>query len=113
MPSFVYHFRTNPPKLEEMLNLRLQGWSYTALAEKYDCPKLTIRFLARRNGLGGNNIVVQVTRQDYLRMNTTPLEEVTVVQTAPEERISQGKTYAEYLKDEHNRKWRRLTQKHA
>lgn len=103
MAHFVYHFRTDKPKLDEMLTLRGQGWSYTALAEKYACPKLTIRFLARKYGLGQQTISVQFTRTDYLRTTTRP-SEVTIGNTGPEGRISQGKTYAEYVKEDQERR---------
>lgn len=99
MAHFVYHFRTNDSKLYEMLALRSQGWSYTALAEKFECPKLTIRFLTRKYGL--NTITVQFTRTDYLRTAILPPKEVTVSEMG--ERINEGKTYAQYIKEEQER----------
>ena len=99
MAAFVYHFRTNRNKLDEMLFLRATGWSYTALAERYECPKLTIRFLARKNNLNGN-IAVQFTHQQFLRATTTQPK----VEVPLEEKISEGKTYVEYLKEEKERK---------
>lgn len=98
MRNFVFHFKTDKEKLEEMLALRGQGWSYTALAEKYECPKLTIRFLARKYGLNGETVAVVFTRQDYLNsVQTTPAQTTSTITT--EERVSPGKTYAEYLRD--------------
>lgn len=85
-----------------MLALRSQGWSYTALAERFECPKLTIRFLTRKHGLGEQIITVQFTRTDYLRTTTRPQEEVTM--GGSEERVCVGKTYAEYLKEDQERK---------
>ncbi len=105
MPSFVYHFRTDRNKLDEMLFLRGAGWSYTALAERYGCPKLTIRFLARKNGLG-QTVQIQFGHQDYLRATTPLVKESTI---KAEERVSEGKSYAEYLKEEKERRWKRLT----
>ncbi len=102
MAHFVYHFRTNDSKLYEMLALRSQGWSYTALAERFDCPKLTIRFLARKYGMGQNTISVQYTRTDYLSATTRDMQETT--QTTTEERVNEGKTYAEYLAEEQARR---------
>ena len=102
MATFVYHFRTNDSKLYEMLALRSQGWSYTALAEKFECPKLTIRFLTRKYGLSRQTVTVQFTRTDYLRTTTSPQKEVPTAES--EERICKGKTYAEYLKEEQSRR---------
>lgn len=94
-----------------MLALRGQGWSYTALAEKYECPKLTIRFLARKYGLDGNTVIVQFTRQDYLKTITIALPPATIIQTtSSEEKVSEGKTYAQYVKDEKERRWKHLIQ---
>lgn len=104
MATFVWHFRTDRNKLDEMLFLRGSGWSYTALAERYQCPKLTIRFLARKNGLDEKAVTVYFKRQDYLRTTTFTLA------TPTEEKISQGKTYKEYLQEEAARK---LTKQNA
>lgn len=113
MAHFKYHFRTDQNKLDEMLFLRGAGWSYTALAERFECPKLTIRFLARKYGLTGDYITIQYSRQDYLRTTTTPPQESTIGGTQPEEKISEGKTYAEYLKDEAERKRKRLLEQYG
>jgi hypothetical protein len=106
MATFIYHFRTDLSKLYEMLALREMGWSYTALAERYNCPKLTIRYLSRKYGLGHEIVTVTVDRQRYLRATTQPSPDVTIGQT--EEKICEGKTYAQYLKEEAERKYRRL-----
>lgn len=108
MATFIYHFRTDLSKLYEMLALREMGWSYTALAERYNCPKLTIRYLSRKYGLGHEVIKVTVNRTTYLRATTSPPIEVSISETGPDGKISQGKTYAEYLKEEAERKYRRL-----
>lgn len=90
-------------QLEEMLALRSLGWSYTALADKYNVPKLTIRYLCRRFGLAGT-VTVTTPRQDA---RTTT--ESSSTSYSEEEHINPGKSYAEYLQDERERKWRRLT----
>lgn len=85
-----------------MLELRRQGWSYSALSEKYSCPRLTIRYLAKKNGLGRESVVTVITRQQaYPR---------TQVLLMDQERVNPGKTYAEYLEMERQRRWKRLTQ---
>jgi len=94
--------------MDEMLFLRGSGWSYTALAEAYDCPKLTIRFLARKYGLTGDTIVTQFSRQDYLRTTTNAIQEGTMSHTEPDGKINEGKTYQEYVQEEKERKRKRL-----
>lgn len=109
----VYFFRLEKlsqplnkyPLLEEMLALRALGWSYTTLSDKYSVPKTTIRYLCRRFGLSGN------TKTTYIRTSRTTTAMPPELYT-DEERINPGKSYAEYLRDERERKWRRLTQSH-
>lgn len=108
-----YFFKLNklsPPlheysQLEEMLALRKLGWSYTTLADKYKVPKTTIRYLCRKFGL--HEGTVQVT---IIRTTTTPVSKI--MHNEQEEVINPGKTYAQYLQDQKDRKWQRLTQKH-
>lgn len=102
MAHFVYHFRTNDSKLFEMLALRERGWSYAALAQRYECPKLTIRWLVRKYGLGENVIFAQFTIKDYLSITASPQKENQQLFT--EEPIRKLKTYAEYLKEDQERK---------
>lgn len=80
-----------------MLALRSQGWSYTALAERFECPKLTIRFLARKHGLGRETVTVQFTRTDHLRITTSPVQAPELSDN--EEKVCEGKTYAEYVQE--------------
>lgn len=106
----VYFFRmrrlsppfNHYPKLEEMLALRSIGWSYGALAERFGVEKLTIRYICRKFGLA-DSIKPTIFR-------ATPKPQITFYD---EERINPGKSYAEYLQDERDRKWRRLTQSHV
>jgi len=91
-------------QLEEMLALRSLGWSYMALADKFNVPKTTIRYLCRRFGLA-NNVRVTVLRQDVSTTTSHHIETYT-----EEDRINPGKTYAEYLQEEKDRKWRKLLQ---
>lgn len=105
----VYFFslkRISPPlnvygELEKMLALRKLNWSYTKLSEEFKVPKTTIRYLVRRFGLAGKY-------NPPIRSRTTR-RLIVPLYTELEERINPGKTYAEYLKDDQDRKWRRLT----
>lgn len=94
-------------QLEEMLALRSLGWSYTTLSDKFKVPKTTIRYLCRRFGLAGN-VKVTVFREDT--RTTTKQPKTTYDERY--DRINPGKSYAEYMQDERDRKWRRLTQSH-
>ncbi len=112
--QLIYYFKSQPEKINELVQFRLQGWSYSALAEKYGCPKLTIRSIVRRRGLGGNTVSVQFTRTDYFSTKIGPEKEVTTTSVLPqEEKISVGKTYAEYVKEDQERQRRRLTEREA
>lgn len=90
-------------QLEEMLALRALGHSYTVLSDKYGVPKTTIRYLCRKFGL--NHEVPTVV----IRQRTTTVPETTTYT----EKINEGKTYAEYLQAERERKWLRLTKSHS
>jgi Zn-dependent peptidase ImmA (M78 family) len=87
-------------KLEEMLALRALGYSYTVLADRYNVPKTTIRYLVRRFGLTENKVQATVTRSH----TTTQSPKYQYV----EETINPGKTYAEYIKEEQERRRRKL-----
>lgn len=108
---FKLHSLTEPlndySQLEEMLALRKLGWSYTVLADRFNVPKTTIRYLCRKFGLA-ENIQVTVTRPDGRTTTKTPR----ILHNEMDEVINPGKSYAEYLQDERDRKWRRLTQGH-
>lgn len=84
-----------------MLALRKLGYSYNVLADRYNVPKSTIRYLCRKFGLHEGTVQAVIVRQ------RTTTEVPTVTYT--EETINPGKTYAEYLKEERERKWKRLT----
>lgn len=104
----VYYFnlrKISPPlsqysELETMLAMRKLGASYTILAEHFSVRKDTIVYLCRKFGLGGayNPPIARTTRKAKEPLYT-------------EETINPGKTYAEYLKEEKERKWKRLTQR--
>lgn len=87
-------------ELERMLALRKMGFSYTVLADTFHVPKETIRYLCRRFGLGERNVTTTVKR-----LAPTPRPKPTYT----EEKINPGKTYAEYLAEDRERKRRHLT----
>ena len=86
-----------------MLALRKLGYSYTVLADKYSVPKTTIRYLCRKFGLHEGVIQTKIVRQRTTTEQDQP--------SYTEEKINPGKTYAQYLKEEKERRWRYLTQK--
>jgi len=87
--------------LETMLAKRKLGASYMSLADEFGVTKDTIVYLCRKFGLGGkmNPPLARTTRVKPPRLYN-------------ELRINLGKTYAEYLQDEQDRKWKNLTQKY-
>lgn len=90
-------------QLELMLALRALGYSYTELAEKFKCPRNTIEYLCQKFGLGGaKKPPIARSRTTSMKIHTPYYEN--------EERINPGRTYAEYLQIEKERKWKRLTQ---
>lgn len=103
----VYFFRvqqlTSPfndySELEKMLALRAMGFSYTVLAETFNVPKLTIRYLCRRFGLDEKNVTTIVVRQ--AATTRRPKYDYS------EEKINPGKTYAEYVREERERRNRK------
>ena len=113
----IYFFRLEkltPPlrdysQLELMLSLRKLGYSYTALADRFNVPKTTIRYLCRKFGLHERTVHTIVSRQDI----RTTRPEPKILHNEKDEPINTGKTYAEYLKDERDRKWKRLTKNHS
>lgn len=94
-------------QLEEMLALRKLGWSYTLLADKFSVPKTTIRYLCRRFGLAENAVATTTIRRDSGATRPKP----PALYNEKDERINKGKSYAEYLKEEQDRKWRDLMQR--
>jgi len=77
--------------------MRKLGASYMVLAEHFNVEKTTIRYLCRKFGLGGsiNPPVHRTTREKKKSFYT-------------EEAINPGKTYAQYLQEEKDRKRKRL-----
>lgn len=92
-------------QLEEMLALRKLGWSYTALGDRFSVPKTTIRYLCRRFGLAGNVTVITFRQHSNATSNTSKM-----LNNEREEMINPGKSYAQYLQEQKDRKWRHLIQ---
>lgn len=79
--------------LNEMLFLRLRGWSLKELAWRYGCEHTSIRKQCIRYGLPMNIVLLP-----------RPIITFRLVRTDWNgERINVGKTYQEYLKDEERR----------
>lgn len=93
-------------ELERMLALRKLNWSYNELSEEFHVPKTTIRYLIRRFGLAGR--FNPPTKPCHSTTRSTPK----ISYTKPIENDYSTKTYADYIRDEQERKWRRLTQSH-
>lgn len=90
-------------ELERMLAMRKLGYSYQALADKFKVEKTTIRYLCRKFGLSEKTVQPLYYRE---RIYTISVKK----QTAYDEKegpINQGKTYAEYLKEDEDRRHRR------
>lgn len=86
-------------ELETMLAMRKLGASYMILAEHFNVKKDTIVYLCRKFGLGGSiNPPIPRTTRERKRASYT------------EDTINPGKTYAQYLQDEKDRKWKKLTE---
>lgn len=105
----IYFFaleRITPPlnqysELERMLALRRLNWSYTELSDEFKVKKMTIRYLVRRFGLNGKYKPPirkghATSKYDYLLYS--------------EEKLNPGKTYAQYLQADKERKCRELNQ---
>lgn len=90
-------------QLEEMLALRKLGWSYTDLSKKFATPQNTIAYICQKFNLGGS------INPPIRKMRTTS-KDPKVFHNERNEAINRGKTYAQYLQDEQERKWQRLTQ---
>lgn len=110
----IYYFkikRVTPPlniysELEKMLALRKLDWSYGELSEEFNVPKTTIRYLVRKFGLAGRKNPPTLARH---RTTRTSLETTYSKST---DLNYESKTYADYLQDEKDRRWKRLTQEH-
>lgn len=102
--------KVSPPlreyaELEKMLAMRKLGYSYQALADKFGVEKTTIRYLCRKFGLSEKEVETQ-----YQRHKTYAIAaKKQLVYDDREGPINPGKTYAQYLQEERDRRWKRLT----
>lgn len=111
----IYFFdlkRVSPPlniyaELERMLALRKLNWSYNELSKEFHVPKTTIRYLVRRFGIAGR---FNPPTLPHHRSTTRSTPKISY--TKPTENDYSTKTYADYIRDEKERKWRKLTQGH-
>ena len=107
----VYLFRIkklNAPlniysELETMLALRSLNWSYNDLADKFHVSRDTIIYLCRKFGLGG-------AKQPPIKHQRTTRAILKPIYDEPNDYST--KTYADYIRDEKERRWKKLTQSH-
>lgn len=86
--------------LQEMLLLRLQGWSLDELAFRYGCEKTSVRKACLRNGLPAE-IPLQPRPIIVFRL-------IKIDWTG--ERVNQGKNYQELLQEQRERQQRKRLQ---
>lgn len=93
-----------PEILNEMLALRKEGWSYAAIGIKYDRDHSTIVYWCQKSGITpiGLRKIKRVYRPRAYKNVVLP-ESLMV-----EERINEGKSYAEYLEEDRKRKYGKL-----
>lgn len=83
-------------KLQEMLSLRSQGWSYLALAHKFKTyDHAAIRYHCMRHNLP-KKVIIQVSYQSYVPKISNILQE-SLPYLLSEEEINPGKSYKQYL----------------
>lgn len=93
--------------LNEMLDLREQGWSYIKLSYRYNCDYTTIIYWCQK--LGVVPLVttkIKATFKDNSN-NNYDMDDLKY----PEEKVREGKSYVEYLKEEsqrNNKKWNKV-----
>lgn len=105
----IYFFnleRLTPPlniysELERMLALRKLGASILELSQEFAVPKSTIRYLIRRFGLAGK---YKPPIRGKAR-KSTPSKYETLLYV--KETINPGKTYAQYLQEDRERRLRK------
>lgn len=92
----VLYIRTfkDPQLLEEMLALRREGWSITALAQKYNCNFTSVWHQCKKHDIRPLRITIRLTQ--------TPQNPV--YEDFNGETLNKGKSYKEYLKEEEERR---------
>lgn len=100
--------------LREMLQLRGEGWSYSALGRKYNKDHTTILYHCLRLGVAKNQppSLASIQEMERLKINEQgeieeeeEEEEVVIPRVAPkyaylvDEEVNRGKMYHEYLKE--------------
>lgn len=83
----------NPIVREEMVFLRLHGWSLEDLAYKYDCQKVSVRRACIREKIP---VIVDLRERPILIFRAVKTD-------WNGERLNPGKSYKEYLKEEKQR----------
>ena len=93
-----------------MLDLVKQGYSYRSIALKFECDRSSILYQARKHKIERLvKIVNPKSPKSYPQDGRTfKLKDYYVENN---EKINKGKTYAEYVKDEQDRKWKEFINK--
>lgn len=81
---------------ESIRSLLEEGKSFREIAELLKKDRTTIMFTARKHGL---------EPEGYVRKKTGPPR---VVKSVEEEAVSQGRSYADYLSEQKNRRYNKL-----
>lgn len=97
--------------VDEMIKLRLEGWSYPALAKKFNCDHASVCYWCYKRGLKRVQFRKPKETKKYspiciLRGMETKLPNIEMNITR--ERLNEGKSYQEYLKSEKDKKFREL-----
>ena len=109
--TYVKLFR-DEKVLQEMLELVKQGHSYAFLSRKFECDRSSILYQARKHKIERLvKIVNPKSPKSYPQDGRTFKLKDYYVENG--EKINKGKTYAEYVKEEQDRKWKEFIYKPA
>lgn len=108
--SYSRLFQTHPELLEQMLVLRLSGWSLHALKDLYDCDRTTIRHWIVKFDIKPQVPEIPYRMLPQVTINYTPPQKEVVVSKYKyqhifdeEECVNPGKSYKEYIADHKRR----------
>jgi len=85
---------------QEMFALRIKGWTYVALAKKYKLDRTTILYHCQKYDID--------SKIPRVKNPTRMYQGGYIPKVLSEGRPNQGKDYKDYLKDEKDKKFKRL-----